>query len=305
VAFGLRFPEGPVALPDGSILLVELAGGVVTRIDPHGRAEVVADCGGGPNGLAIGPDGCAYVCNSGGAFEWPGLENFRIGSGVSSRWRGGSLDRVDLTTGDVTTLYTRCGRHRLLSLNDLVFDEDGGCFVTDTGIRTIRTAKRGAVYYCSPDGTRIREVIAPLEAPNGIGLSPDGSRLYVSETWTARVWWWPVESSGRVGRPNQISEHGGNLLVGLPGLQGLDSLAVDADGWVNVGTLVNGGITAISPDGSTVERMSLPDPLVTNLCFGRSDLRSAFVTLSGTGQLLEVPWPRQGLLPHFSARVRS
>ena len=55
-----------------------------------------------------------------------------------------------------------------------------------------------------------------------------------------------------------------------------------------VGTLVNGGITAISPDGETIEHTPLPDPLVTNICFGGADLRTAYVTLSGTGALVSL-----------------
>jgi gluconolactonase len=78
-------------------------------------------------------------------------------------------------------------------------------------------------------------------------------------------------------------------------MQLLDSLAVDGEGWVCVGTLVNGGITAISPDGATVEHTALPDPLVTNICFGGPDLRTAYATLSATGQLVSFEWPRPGL----------
>jgi gluconolactonase len=75
----------------------------------------------------------------------------------------------------------------------------------------------------------------------------------------------------------------------------LDSLAVDGEGWVCVATLVNGGITAISPDGATVEHVPFPDLLVTNICFGGDDLRTAYLTLSGTGQLVSTTWPRPGL----------
>ena len=63
----LQFPEGPIALPDGSVLVVEIARGTLSRVTPKGRVEVVADLGGGPNGAAIGPDGAVYVCNNGGS----------------------------------------------------------------------------------------------------------------------------------------------------------------------------------------------------------------------------------------------
>ena len=66
VAEGLQFPEGPVALADGSVLFVELARGTLSRAWGEGRVEVVADLGGSPNGAAIGPDGRVYVCNNGG-----------------------------------------------------------------------------------------------------------------------------------------------------------------------------------------------------------------------------------------------
>ena len=96
----------------------------------------------------------------------------------------------------------------------------------------------------------------------------------------------------------------GHLLAGLPGLQLLDSLAVDGEGWVCVGTLGMGfgGVTAISPDGSTVDHYAVPDePLITNICFGGDDLRTAYLTSSGKGELLKMAWPRPGLALAFRA----
>ena len=66
---GLFFPEGPIAMPDGTVLVVEIARGTLTRVFPDGRKEIVAETGGGPTGAAIGPDGKCYVCNNGG-FKW-------------------------------------------------------------------------------------------------------------------------------------------------------------------------------------------------------------------------------------------
>ena len=63
---GLRFPEGPVALADGSILLGEIEAGRLARVAADGSTSVAAEVGGGPNGLARGPDGAIYVCNNGG-----------------------------------------------------------------------------------------------------------------------------------------------------------------------------------------------------------------------------------------------
>ena len=163
-------------------------------------------------------------------------------------YSGGRIERVDLDTGAVTVLYTECDGHPLMGPNDIVFDATGGMWFTDHGKVRERERDHGGVYYAAPDGSSITEVIYPLESPNGIGLSPEGDRLYVAETHTGRVYWWPVESPGVVGKPNPVG-HGGLLLAGLPGMQLLDSLGVDSAGNVVVGTLVNGGLTVIPPEG--------------------------------------------------------
>src|SRR3954463_2140647 len=68
ITTGLRFPEGPVAMPDGSVILVEMLGKRLTRVQPDGSKETIAEIAGGPNGAAIGPDGALYLCNNGGCF---------------------------------------------------------------------------------------------------------------------------------------------------------------------------------------------------------------------------------------------
>jgi gluconolactonase len=300
LATGLKFPEGPVALEDGDVVLVEIARGTLTKVSPDGRLDVVANLGGGPNGAALGPDGAMYVCNNGGCFSWDDVMGLTVPGAVPPSWKGGSIQRVDLATGAVSTLYTESSSGPLRAPNDLVFDGHGGFWFTDHGVRQDRTSDRTGIHYALADGSSCQEVIFPLDAPNGIGLSPDGSRLYAAETHTGRVFWWALSGPGEVERDNPIG-NGGHLLAGLPGLQLLDSLAVDAEGWVCVGTLVNGGITAISPDGERMEHIPLPDPLVTNICFGGPNLHTAYATLSGTGSLVAFDWPRGGLRLHHAA----
>src|SRR5205823_6262338 len=105
---GLQFPEGPVALADGSVLLVEIAAGTLTRVMPDGTKSVVAHTGGGPNGAAIGPDGKGYIANNGG-FEWH-REGGRIRPLTQARdYSGGRIERVDLATGAVDVLYRASG----------------------------------------------------------------------------------------------------------------------------------------------------------------------------------------------------
>jgi len=294
ITSGLRFPEGPIAMPDGSVVLVEIQRGTLSRVTSDGRITVVAETGGGPNGAAIGPDGKVYVCNNGG-FEWHEMGGLTIPGEQPKDYIGGRIQRVDLATGKVEDVYTECDGHPLRGPNDIVFDATGGFWFTDHGKIRPRDRDRTGVYYARPDGSSIREVIFPLDAPNGIGLSPDGKRLYVAETFTGRVWAWDLTGPGEIAPAMGLTPNGATLLAGLPGYQLFDSLAVDGGGYVCVATLANGGITVIAPDGSTTEHVPTPDPLTTNICFGGPDLRTAYITLSGTGRLVATEWPRAGL----------
>ncbi|KQP23319.1 SMP-30/gluconolactonase/LRE family protein [Pseudorhodoferax sp. Leaf267] len=294
VAHGLQFPEGPVALADGSILLTEIASGRLVRVTPAGAIQTVAELGGGPNGAALGPDGHCYVCNNGG-FSWRTDAGFTRPTGPAANYEGGSIQRVDLHTGAVRTLYSHCDGVPLHGPNDLVFDGSGGFWFTDFGKTFEDRILRGAVYYARADGSFIHRAAHPFLTPNGIGLSPDGGTLYVSETETSRLWSYPVTGRGELALAPWPSPNGGNLVHGLPGYQRFDSLAVEQCGNVCVATLVHGGISVFSPGGELLEFHAAPEGYCTNICFGGSELRTAYITLSGYGQLLAVRWPRAGL----------
>ncbi len=280
---GLRFPEGPIALADGSVLVVEIEGGALTRVSPDGQRTVVAECGGGPNGAAIGPDGAVYVANDGGlTFATDG--EIRFPDALAEGNEGGYVQRVDLETGSFVDLYTHSGGQRLGALNDVVFDNRGWFYVVDTG--------NGALHYAHPDGSSIRPVAGGLEIPNGMGLSPDGRTLYVSETYSGRVFSWKVASDGEL--------HDRTLLYTADG-HGWDGLAIDGNGNVCIANLEHSGISIVAPDGTLLEEVTVPkhDPFVTNVCFGGPEGRTAYITSSGRGLLYEVEWPYPGLPLQF------
>lgn len=293
IATGLQFPEGPIAMPDGSVLMVEIARETLSRVTPEGRIDVVATIPGGPNGAAVGPDGHVYVCNNGG-FRWVREGSTLRTNGPAENYTHGGIDAVDLTSGCVTRLYDQVDGRFLSAPNDIIFDGQGGFYFTDTGRMRERSADRGFVYYAKADGSGIEEVAAGLITPNGIGLSPAGTTLYVAETLTARLWTWDILGPGQLRKHPWPSPNGGRCILGLGGYARFDSLAVASSGNICVAALENCSIIEVRPDGS-YRTHGVPDLLVTNLCFGAEDLRTAYVTLSYEGKLCAIDWHEPGL----------
>src|SRR5258708_34900065 len=130
-----------------------------------------------------------------------------------------------------------------------------------------------------------------MRSPNGCGLSPDGKTLYAADTEGARLWAFDVESPGVLRKPKGHAPHGGRVIAGLPGPARFDSLAVMASGNITVATLTTGMITEISPAGALVREERMPDVYPTNICFGGSGMRTAYITLSDSGPVGVMRWP--------------
>ena len=297
---GLGFPEGPVVLPDGSVILSEIARRRVVRVRPDGAVQVIAEPGGGPNGLAVAPDGSLWCCNGGGT-RFRDVDGLTQPWGASDDWSGGRIERIDPRTGVVERLFDTVEEELITSPNDICFDAAGGCYVSDLGKTQGRTRALGGIAYAPASNAAARWAVWPVETANGVGLSPDGSELHVAETITGRLWSFPLASPGQPTVRDSRWQRG-RLLAAPGGQRPFDSLAVQADSAVCVATLVDGGITRAHADGR-LEHIPLPDTYVTNLCFGGRDARTAFVTLSSRGLLLRVEWDSPGLLPHFHDRI--
>lgn len=283
VAEGLAFPEGPVVMADGSVIVVELAGGRITRCW-NGRTETVSEIGGGPNGAAIGPDGALYVCNNGGL----DLARFQNARGAGHE---GRVERVDLDTGRVERLYDICDGIALEAPNDIVFDADGRMWFTDLGKSHDGLRTASGLFSALPDGSAIAAINRHAVSYNGVGISPDGMHVYVADTHQARLWRYERKVEGQ--RPAWVAT--------APGPVGFDSLAVTAAGNICVATLYEGGITTIAPDGRT-HKLDIPgERYVTNIAFGGADRRDAYVTLSTSGRLARLRWDEPGLELHYNA----
>ena len=297
----LNFPEGPIYLNDDSVLLVEIASGTLTKVFMNGKKEILCELGGGPNGAAIGPDGYCYICNNGG-FEWDLSKDKKFMRPVlqSKTYKNGRIEKVNLKTGKFQTLYDSCNNIPLNGPNDIVFDKKGNFWFTDLGKVRDRTMDRGAIYWAKADGSSIKEVIHPFMTPNGIGLSPDEKTLYVAETEGGKLYSYQIIGDGEVKKLEFPSSVNGGLLMNIEGgIKRFDSLAVEKNGYVCVGTLVDGGVSVISPSSGLLEFWSLDDPYITNICFGGNDFKTAFITASYQGMLLKANWHREGLKLNF------
>jgi gluconolactonase len=297
LATGLGFPEGPVVCADGSVVLTEIRNNQCSRVTPDGKVSVFSKCGGGPNGLAIGPDGFFYLCNNGGSRY---VEGHSMGVGPHPDYKFGSVQRIDSKTGEAKLLYKEVNGHVLSAPNDLVFDTAGGFYFTDLGKRYARHRDHGGLYYALPDGSKIVELAYPILSPNGCGLSPDGKTIYVADTEGARLWAFDIEAPGVIKAAKPHAAHSGRVIAGLGGAARFDSLAVMASGNICVATLTTGYITEISPQGDIVRAEKMPDTYPTNICFGGPDMRTAYITLSDTGRLGVMQWPEPGLKLNFN-----
>lgn len=295
---GLGFPEGPVAMADGSLIFVDIKAETLVRWTAESGLEILATIPGGPNGAAVGPDGALYVCNNGGVYKpFEPYEGGTIPSAPPAGYRGGSVHRVDLVTGAVTLLYDACDKKPLLAPDDIVFDKDGGFWFTCSGFQDEDRIHKGGLYYALIDGTKIVKA-ATIPMANGVGISPDGATIYVSDTIWGRLWALDIEKPGsQTGKVKKgpLPVMPGRVVQTLPGFQWLDSLAVEASGQICVGTLCNGGITVFNPADSTTEHLAVPDLFTTNLCFGGEDMRDVWITASSTGKIYKTRWPRPGL----------
>jgi gluconolactonase len=295
LASGLGFPEGPIIDDDGSVLVSEIANGRISRVHPDGAVETFAVPKGGPNGMAKLPDSRIVVCQNGGSRfavrPWP----FDIDGSVPLFLPAGAPDEpvtpqlqivsVDGEIDTLTTTFTSISGDELplARPSDICVDAEGGFYVTDGFSVRGRSRSITGVLYGTPDG-RLREIVYPLELPNGVALSPNGAKLYVAETRTRRIWEFEVLAPGRLGTARGLATvpSGGPMNFG-----GADGLCVAPDGTIIVATVGTGGVTAISPDGRLLGAIVADDPMTTNTALS-PDGRSLFMTLASSGRLVVV-----------------
>jgi gluconolactonase len=286
-----------------------MAAGRVTRVSNDGTRDVVAEVGGGPNGMAVLPDGSLAVCQGGGSgwavrpwpYPGPGSVELFLPTGPPQSPVPPQVLRLT-AAGVVSTLHTHDELGEPLKKpSDVAIDSHGGLYLTDFGGLQGRARALAGVLYAPPGG-ELREIVFPVELANGIALSPDESELYVTETRTRRVWGFELTAPGEVGAWRSVA----TIPAGGPvGFGSADGCCVDADGNIVVATIGRGGVTIVAPNGTILAEAPLEDPMPTNAAFGGPDGTTIYVTCGSSGRLMALEgWAAAGALtpPAFGER---
>lgn len=258
----LGFTEGPVWLPDGRVALTSISHGCVYIVDPSGGARMRIDTGGGPNGLARGADGTLYVAQNGGVWGASGFAE----------------PGVQAITGTKVDYLVE----GLDAPNDLLFGPDGRLWITDTrgefDISTPEAGLPGHVYAADVSSGAVQRVVD--EGPvfvNGLGFTPDGSRLLVTATLSSQLLSY---DTAEWDSPELVH----TFVGGWP-----DGIAVTAGGDYWVALTVADRIDVVDAQGTRVGLVELPaGSLPTNVCIGGEGSDELFVAAAQSQALLRI-----------------
>lgn len=284
VATGFRYPEGPAFDSAGNLFLVELGAGRVSRVADDGSWSTFAETGGSPNGSAFAADGSLYVCNNGGKHPPAPSTDDQPGADDGTP----SIQRV-APDGTVSVVVDSIDGVGLNAPNDLCCDAQGGLYFTDPTwvFSDDGMAGPGTICYIDSDGKASR-VHTGLRFPNGIGLGVGGTTLYVTESSTGDVWWFPVNGPGIIGEPNRFASCGPGSLP--------DGFAIDVDGTLLVASHGFDHLCVFGADRTVREPVALGSNLgLSNLCFGGPDRTTLYITAAAPGVLLRTVWSKPGL----------
>lgn len=287
VATGFAYPEGPRFDTNGTLHVVELAAGTVSRVVDGGRT-VLAAPGGSPNGAAFDTEGRLYVCNNGG--------NWGPNASTGNRPGPGGLVpaaiQVVQRDGTFDDLVTQIDGRPLDSPNDIALDPRGGMWFTDpmwatrdaAGSAPAAASPPGAVCFADEQGWG-RRCHTGMVFPNGIALTPDWSELLVGETGTGCILAFPLLGAARLGEPRVWCELGAGAFP--------DGMAFDSTGRLLVAGTGSGALF-VTTEGGAVERVPMADVDVTNLCFGGPGGTSLYVTEAALGRVVVLDWDVPG-----------
>lgn len=286
-ATGIEAPEGPIALPDGSMYVTEMSAATsrVTRLDPSGRPSVVRKTGGRPNGLALDGDGMIWIAEA------------LLRAVICIDPEGREVLRVE---GDADGHF--------LFPNDLAFGPNGHLYMTDTGLAAedfisgqdfvpgfMDLPWDGKIYEIDPRAGRVvRRFDRGIRFTNGIAFDAS-HRLYANASLPGDVYRYDVFGPGEPRR-----EPFGNVLQSddRPGFKGPDGMAFGEDGRLYCTVYGQRNITVLDGDGRLAERLTLQGSDPTNIAFSLQ-AREILVTEVSVGAVERLAAPCRGLPLHY------
>jgi gluconolactonase len=254
---GFQGTEGPIALPDGSVIFTEGQANRITRISADNSIASYLENSGGANGLAFNSSGelVAVQTTKPGIAVIAPADKARV---LVDNYEGTPLNRP----------------------NDLVVDKRGGVYFTDPGARPEpgKPATKTAIYYLSPNG-KLTQLATDIERPNGIQLSPHEKTLYVANTYGEHVLAYDVKADGTVGERRNFAKLEGFTKNEQGWTSGADGLAVDAKGRLYVASAA--GVQVFDAKGKALGVIPLPKA-PQNLAFAGKDKKTLYVVGRGS-----------------------
>ncbi|KQX48541.1 MULTISPECIES: SMP-30/gluconolactonase/LRE family protein [unclassified Paenibacillus] len=266
-ATGFIFTEGPAwDKTDGSLVFSDIKANTIYRLKEQDHLSVVRRPSGMSNGLAFDAEQRLIACEHAG--------------------RRLSLYSLYDSIGPIVTLADRYEGKRLNSPNDVIVASDRSIYFTDPNyglVNELQAPKAQeqlfqGVYRLSPSG-KLTLLINDFAGPNGLALSPDERKLYVSDTERQHIRVFDLDNHGRLVYGRLFAKLDVSMGEGVA-----DGLKVDEEGHVYCAG--PGGVWVFEPDGSVIGLLKIPE-ITSNLTWGGLSGRTMYIT--ATSSVYKIP----------------
>jgi|TARA_B110000014_G_scaffold203438_1_gene153480 gluconolactonase len=276
----LVFTEGPAYHRDGAVFYTDIQNNRILRLAPGAStADTFLIPSGRANGLMFDAHGFLIACQ--------GNEKGGLG--------GRRLVRIDPISKESTVIVDNYEGNRFNSPNDLCIDKAGRIYFTDpyySPDRSMLELKVEGVYRVNSDGTGLVRILdnKTVSRPNGISITQDEKTLYVVDNNPTvpqrKLWAVTLDDVGlATGKPRELHDFGGG--------RGGDGMCMDSVGNLYVTAGANrkyplqnldntAGVYVFSPAGKLLEVIKVPEDMITNCCFGGSDMKTLYITAGKT-----------------------
>ena len=265
---GFTFTEGPAWDAESETLYFsDIPANAIHQLMPDGSVIAFTKDSKHTNGILIPSDGRLLACQM-----------------------DGQVVQYDRKTAAAKVLASQFEGTRFNAPNDLTVDSEGGIYFTDPLFRAPNPLPQTvqAVYYIAAsadenDAAKVTRVTGDLPAPNGIGLSPDGSRLYVCPSKQEEMLVYDVIAPGKLSEPRtycRLQQPDGQSGTGA------DGITLDVRGNVYITTHL--GVQIFSPAGKQLGLVEFPQQ-PANVCFGGKEWKTLFVTARTAVYKVDMP----------------